>query len=178
MLREFYSNEVLPKLVSEGDYKSVMHVPRILKVCLNVGFSKTLSTEKYIENVLHNLSLIAGQMPVRTYAKQSVSTFKIRKGDCIGCKVTLRKNIMYGFMERLLYVALPREKDFKGFSHKQFDGNGNLSFGIKENVVFSEVDYDTIENIFGMDVTVVTSTNSDEQAKDLLSSLGFPFIKR
>ena len=177
MLKELYTNEVISKLMDANAYKSMMHVPRVLKICLNVGFGKSASGDKYIDNVVHNVALIAGQRPMRTYAKKSIASFKVRKGDCIGCKVTLRKDMMYGFMERLIYVALPREKDFIGFSHKQFDGNGNLSFGVKEHVVFSEVDYDSIENIFGMDVTVVTSTNYDDQAKNLLSCLDFPFIK-
>ena len=176
MLEEVYTNEVVGKLIQEIGYKNVMQVPKVLKVCVNVGVSQKFASRS-VDAIMDDLKLIVGQKPVVTYAKKSISGFSLRKGDIIGCKVTLRKTQMYGFLERLLYIALPRERDFRGFNMTQFDGNGNLSFGIKEHVVFPEIDYDTINSIFGMDVSVVTNAINDGDAKLLLYYLGFPFIK-
>lgn len=156
---------------------SLMHVPRIVKVCLNIGIGSAKSDEKLLNAALNDLSLIAGQKAVVTLAKTSVSTFKIRKGFPVGCKVTLRrKPAISSFIKRLLYVALPDEKDFVGFSSKNFDGRGNLCFGIKEHIIFREIDYDKVYKIIGMNVVIVTTAKTDEQAKQLLTYLDFPFV--
>ncbi len=176
MLEDLYNNEVAPSLIESLKCKNVMQVPKIVKVCLNVGIGKKTSSPKLIELIRGHLTSIAAQKAVLTYAKKSISGFSIRKKEVVGCRVTLRKKLMYVFLERLLYTALPREKDFQGFRASQFDGNGNFSFGIKEHVVFPEIDYESINDSFGFDVTIVTSASVDSDAQKLLGCLGFPFL--
>ncbi len=176
MLKKMYHESVVNKLVFAAGYKNLMKVPKIVKVCVSVGIpSQCTSRDELFEYVIHSLGLIVGQKPVVTYAKKSISGFKIRKGDKVGCMVTLRKDIMCNFLEKLLFIALPREKDFKGFTVKQFDGNGNLSFGVKEHIIFSEINYEGFGYVFGMNITVVTSADNDADAKLLLENLYFPF---
>ncbi|MBQ4874894.1 MAG: 50S ribosomal protein L5 [Rickettsiaceae bacterium H1] len=175
MLQNLYNNEIVKKISQFIGCSNVMEVPRLLKVCVNVGISSKNNDAKLVDTVVKDLAFITGQKPVVTKAKKSISGFSIRKGDSIGCKVTLRKSFMYNFLERLLYIALPREKDFQGFTINQFDGNGNMSFGIKEHVVFPEINYENVSNPFGMDINIVTSASIDDHAKILLSFLGFPF---
>lgn len=177
MLKEIYCNDIVPVLIDTFHYKNIMQVPKLVKVCVNVGVGNIGMDVNKINEIINDLLLIAGQKPVVTYAKKSIAGFKVRKHDLVGCKVTLRKLLMYIFLEKLIYIGLPREKGFKGFTLKQFDGNGNLSFGIREQVIFSEIKYEQIKTIFGMDVTVVTNSNSDVHAKFLLSQLGFPFVE-
>lgn len=175
MLQELYKNDISKKLIQLSGYKNVMQVPRVLKISLNTGFSKG-TTASTIDAIVKDFTLIVGQKPIFTYAQKSIAGFSIRKGDCLGCKVTLRKRIMYLFLDRLLYLALPKERDFRGFKVSQFDGNGNFSFGIKEHIIFPEVNYENIPNSFGMDVTLATSAVTNNDAQMLLSQLGFPFI--
>ena len=167
---------MVPALKTKLGYSNVMQVPKIVKVCLNIGLGLRGSDSKVMNSCVRDLALIAGQKPVATYAKKSIAGFKIRKGFPIGCKVTLRNNKMYEFLERLIYVVLPREQDFKGLSVNQFDGSGNLSIGIKEHISFLEIDYDKIDKILGLDVNIVTNAVNNNDAKMLLMEFGFPFI--
>ncbi|MDG7055883.1 MAG: 50S ribosomal protein L5 [Wolbachia endosymbiont of Meromenopon meropis] len=176
MFKELYKDNIIKFMKDKFNYGSVMRVPRLIKVCINMGIGIAATDGKAINEPLDDLYLIAGQKPISTFARKSISGFKVRKGAIVGCKVTLRRDRMYEFLERLIYVALPREKDFRGFSVKQFDGNGNFSFGIKEHISFLEIDYDKINRIRGMDVNIVTSTSSDEEAKELLLAFMFPFF--
>ncbi|NUY39597.1 50S ribosomal protein L5 [Wolbachia endosymbiont of Litomosoides brasiliensis] len=176
MFKELYRDSVIKSLKNKFSYGNIMQVPKLVKVCINMGVGDAATDSKAINEPLDDLYLIAGQKPISTFAKRSISGFKIRKGATVGCKVTLRRDKMYEFLERLIYVALPREKDFRGFSVKQFDGNGNLSFGIKEHISFLEIDYDKISKIRGMDINIVTSAASDKEAKELLLAFKFPFF--
>ncbi|MDM8335007.1 50S ribosomal protein L5 [Wolbachia pipientis] len=176
MFKELYRDRVVESLKDKFNYKNIMQVPKLIKVCVNMGVGDAATDSKAINEPLNDLHLIAGQKPVSMSAKKSISGFKIRKGATVGCKVTLRKDKMYEFLERLIYIALPREKDFRGFSVKQFDGNGNFSFGIKEHVSFLEIDCNKISKIRGMDVNIVTSAISDKEAKELLLAFKFPFF--
>ena len=176
MFKELYKNSVIKSLKDKFSYCNVMQVPKLIKVCINMGVGDAASDSKAINEPFDSLHLISGQKPVSTHARKSISGFKIRKGAVVGCKVTLRRDKMYEFLERLVYIALPREKDFRGFSIKQFDGNGNFSFGIKEHISFLEIDYDKITKIRGMDINVVTSAVSDMEAKELLLGFKFPFF--
>lgn len=173
--KELYTNEVKKKLHDTFKYSSVMEVPRILKVCLNMGVGEAVRDSKIVDNAVKDMALISGQMPVKTKARKSNAAFKIREQMDIGCRVTLRKDMMYEFLERLVLVALPRCREFTGFSLKNLDGNGNLSFGIKEQTVFPEIDFDKVDMVRGLDVTIVTSAKTDEEAKELLSGLNLPF---
>ncbi|MGL9725632.1 MAG: 50S ribosomal protein L5, partial [Wolbachia sp.] len=165
MFKKIYKDSIIASLKSKFNYSNIMQVPKLVKVCVNMGVGDAAADNKAINEPFDNLYLIAGQKPVSTFVKKSISGFKIREGATVGCKITLRRNKMYEFLERLIYIALPREKDFRGFSVKQFDGNGNFSFGIKEHISFLEIDYDKISKIRGMDINVITSAVSDIEAK-------------
>ncbi|AHC39371.1 50S ribosomal protein L5 [Ehrlichia muris] len=176
MLKDLYKSHIVPSLKVKLGYSNVMQVPKIVKVCLNIGLGVSGSDSKVMNSCVRDLALIAGQKPVATYAKKSIAGFKIRKGFPIGCKVTLRNNKMYEFLERLIHVVLPREQDFKGLSVNQFDGCGNLSIGIKEHISFLEIDYDKIDKILGLDINIVTNAVNNNDAKLLLMEFGLPFI--
>jgi large subunit ribosomal protein L5 len=176
-LKERYKKEIVPALMKEFSYKNVMEVPRIEKVVLNVGLGEAIQNIKLLDSVQKELSMITGQKAVITKAKKSIAAFKLRKGMPIGCKVTLRGDRMYEFLDRLISVALPRIRDFKGVSGKAFDGRGNYTLGIKEQFIFPEIDYDKVEMVHGMDITVCTTAKSDAEAKALLRHLGMPFRK-
>ena len=173
--KELYKNEIVLSLEKEFDYENIHEVPKILKVVINMGVSEAVSDSKVINNAVNDLAAISGQKPIVTSAKKSIAAFKLREGMKLGCKVTLRKDRAYEFLERLLIVALPRVKEFKGFSAKSFDGRGNFTFGIKEQIVFPEINYDKIDKIRGMDITIVTSAKTDKEAKSLLSGFQLPF---
>lgn len=174
-LYQNYKNEVVTVLQNKFNYKNVMEIPKIDKVVINMGVGEAANDKKHLESALENLTVIAGQKPVVTKARQSVASFKIREGWPLGCKVTLRGNKMYDFIERLINIAIPRERDFRGLNPKSFDQQGNYSFGIKEQIIFPEINYDNIDNIRGMDVCINTSAKSTEHAKALLKALDFPF---
>jgi len=169
-------NEVKNELQSNFKYENKHQIPSIKKIVVNMGVGAGVADSKVVGNAVNDLTLITGQKPIVIAAKKSIAAYKLREGMKIGCKVTLRKDRMYDFLERLVYVALPRVKEFKGFNKKSFDGMGNFTFGIKEQIVFPEIDYDKIDKIRGMDITIVTSAKSDEEAKALLSSFNLPFI--
>ena len=174
--KDLYSIEAIPKLRDKFGYKNTHQIPKLKKVVLNMGVGEAVANSKAIESAVRDLSLISGQKPCVTKAKKSIAAFKLREGMKIGCKVTLRGDRMYEFLERLVYTALPRIKDFRGFSDKNFDGSGNLNFGIKEQTVFSEIKYDEANFINGMNVTIVTSAQTDIESTFLLSIFKFPII--
>jgi large subunit ribosomal protein L5 len=174
-LRTKYHEEVLPALQEQFQYSSVMQVPRLVKICINQGVGKATQDKKLVENAAQELSLIAGQRAVKTKAKKSVSNFKLREDMEIGARVTLRSTQMYEFLDRLISVALPRVRDFRGINDRSFDGRGNYSMGIKEQIVFPEIDIDKVSNITGMDITFVTTANTDAEALALLKGMGLPF---
>ena len=176
-LKEFYKSEVAPKLMSKFNYKSSMQIPKFDKIVINVGCGDAKDNTKVIDNVIAELSLITGQKAVPTYAKKSVANFKLREGMKIGAKVTLRGEIMYEFIDKLFNFSLPRVRDFKGINPNAFDGRGNYSLGLKEQLIFPEIEYDKIEKIRGMDIVFVTTANTDEEAKELLTLMGAPFAK-
>ena len=174
-LREFYKAEVAPALMKEFGYKSVMQIPKFDKIVVNVGVGDAKDNSKAIESVMADIALITGQKPVPTYAKKSVANFKLREGMKIGVKVTLRGEKMYEFMDRLFNFALPRVRDFKGINPNAFDGRGNYALGLKEQLIFPEIEYDKVDKIRGMDICFVTTANTDEEAKALLKKMGAPF---
>ena len=174
-LKNHYQKEIVPNLKEKLGYKSVMEVPKLEKITINMGVGEASKDKKILENALNDLEAISGQKPVVTKAKQAVSTFKIREQYPIGCKVTLRGNKMYDFFERLINLAIPREKDFRGLNQKSFDGMGNYNLGIKEQIIFPEIDYDKIDKLRGMDIAITTSAKTDDEAKELLESFNFPF---
>ena len=174
-LREFYNAEVAPALMKEFGYKSVMQIPKLDKIVVNVGVGEAKENSKAIESVMADIALITGQKPVPTYAKKSVANFKLREGMKIGVKVTLRGEKMYEFMDRLFNFALPRVRDFKGINPNAFDGRGNYALGLKEQLIFPEIEYDKVDKIRGMDICFVTTANTDEEAKALLTKMGAPF---
>lgn len=176
-LKEKYLNEIVPSLKKKHNYKSVMQVPRLEKVVINIGVGDATSNSKLIEAAVKDLELISGQHPVVTKARKSIAGFKVREGQAIGCKVTLRGENMYNFIDKLISIALPRVRDFRGVSPKAFDGRGNYTMGIKEQLIFSEIDYDNVVKVRGMDIVFVTTAKSNEEAFDLLSELGIPFRK-
>ncbi|MBE1301772.1 MAG: 50S ribosomal protein L5 [Alteromonadaceae bacterium] len=176
-LHDFYKESVVPQLAKEFGYKSVMQVPRIEKITLNMGLGEALTDKKVIENASNDMTLIAGQKPVVTKARKSVAGFKIREGYPIGCKVTLRGERMWDFFERLVSIAIPRIRDFRGLNPKSFDGRGNYSMGIKEQIIFPEIDFDKVDKVRGMDIVITTSANTNEEGKALLSAFNFPFRK-
>jgi large subunit ribosomal protein L5 len=174
-LKVKYKEEVVPKLMEQFNYSSVMQVPRLLKIAVNQGLGDAVADKKIIENSLNELSLITGQKAVPTKAKKSVSNFKLREGMTIGARVTLRSDRMFEFLDRLITVALPRVRDFKGINDKSFDGRGNYSMGVTEHIIFPEIDIDKVSRIAGMDITFVTSAETDAEALSLLKLLGLPF---
>ena len=174
-LKEHYQKELIPKLMKEFNYKNRMQVPRMQKLLLSMGVGEAIQNIKVLDSAVNELMLIAGQKAVTTKAKRSIANFKLRKGMSIGCMVTLRKDIMYEFFDRLVNVALPRVRDFKGVSGKSFDGRGNYSLGIKEQIIFPEIDYDKIDKIKGLNINIVTTAKTDEEGKALLGMLGMPF---
>ena len=176
-LKEKYLNEVVPSLKAKHDYKSIMEVPKLEKIVINMGVGDATSNSKLLEAAVKDLEVIAGQKPVITKAKKSIAGFKAREGQSIGCKVTLRGENMYNFMDKLISIALPRVRDFRGVSPKAFDGRGNYTMGIKEQLIFSEIDYDNVVKVRGMDIVFVTTAKSNEEAFDLLNELGIPFRK-
>ncbi len=174
-LRQYYEEQVVPKLTETFKYKNRMQVPRLEKIVLNMGLGEATQNVKIIDTALEELMAIAGQRPVVTRAKKSIAAFKLRAGMPIGCMVTLRRDRMYEFFSKLVNVALPRVRDFKGISGKAFDGRGNYSLGVKEHIIFPEIDYDKIDAIKGLNISVVTSARNDEEGKELLKLLGMPF---
>ena len=174
-LREQYEKEVVPALMKKFNYKSVMQVPKLDKIVINIGLGDTKENPKSLEHAMNDLSIITGQKPVITKARKSIAAFKLREGANIGCKVTLRSDKMYDFAYKLFNVALPRVRDFRGVSGNSFDGRGNYSMGIKEQLIFPEIEYDKVDKLRGMDIIFVTTANSDEEAKELLKLMGMPF---
>ena len=173
--KDLYSSKVVGVLKEKFGYVNKHQIPAIEKIVINMGVGEAVSDSKVIANVLNDLSLISGQKPITTIAKKSIASYKLRDGMKIGCKVTLRGDRMYHFLERLVLTALPRVKSFRGFNSKSFDGKGNFSFGLQEQVVFSEIDYDKIDSVRGMDISIVTSAKTNLEAKELLSSFNLPF---
>ncbi len=176
-LQEKYSKEVAPALMEKFGYKSVMQIPKLEKIIINIGCGEAKENAKALDSAVSDLAAITGQKPVITRAKKSVAAFKVREGMPIGCKVTLRSDKMYEFLDRFFNVALPRVRDFRGISANSFDGRGNYSVGIKEQLIFPEIDYDKIDKIRGMDIIMVTTAKTDEEARELLSLMGAPFAK-
>ncbi len=176
-LQEFYNKEVVPALIKKFKYTSVMQAPKLEKIVINMGVNDVRENSKALENAMRDLSIITGQKPIATKAKKSIAGFKIREGQEIGCKVTLRADKMYDFVYKLFNVALPRVRDFKGLSPNSFDGRGNYSMGVKEQLIFPEIEYDKIDKLRGMDIIFVTTAKTDEEAKELLALLGMPFAK-
>ena len=174
-LQNYYKDEVVPKLMEQFQYTSVMQVPKIEKICINHGVGGATQDKKLIDSALGELTLVSGQKAVPTKAKKSVSNFKLREGMTIGARVTLRKTKMYEFLDRLVAVALPRVRDFRGISDKSFDGRGNYSLGVKEQIIFPEIDLDKVNRITGYDITIVTSAKTDAEAYALLKEMGLPF---
>jgi LSU ribosomal protein L5P len=174
-LKEYYKKEVVPVLTKRFKYKSRMEVPKLEKIVVNMGLGGAIQDIKIIDNAVSELSMIVGQKPIVTKARKSIATFKLRKGMSIGCMVTLRRNRMYEFFDRLVNVALPRIRDFRGILSKSFDGSGNFSMGIKEQAVFPEIDYDKIDRVRGMNIVIVTSAGTDNEGRELLRFMGMPF---
>ncbi|KTD23289.1 50S ribosomal protein L5 [Legionella londiniensis] len=177
-LKEFYNKEVINNLMTKFKYKSVMQVPRIKKITLNMGVGEAVGDKKVMNSAMDDLTRISGQKPVVTVARKSIAGFKIREGWPIGCKVTLRGDRMYEFLDRLISVALPRVRDFRGLNPKSFDGTGNYSMGLHEQIVFPEIDFDKIDTIRGLDICITTSAKTDEEAKALLEAFNFPLKDR
>ena len=176
-MQEKYKSEVAPALMAKFGYKSVMQIPKLEKIVINIGMSDAKENPKVIEAAMNDLALITGQKAVVTKARKSVANFKLREGMNIGCKVTLRSEKMYEFLDRLFSIALPRVRDFKGINPNSFDGRGNYSLGIKEQLIFPEIDYDKIDKIRGMDIIMVTTAKTDKEARELLSLMGAPFVR-
>ncbi|KAF0123762.1 MAG: large subunit ribosomal protein L5 [bacterium] len=174
-LKDFYMKEIMPALIKEFNYRNPMEVPKLEKIVINMGLGEAIQNIKLLDSATSELSLIIGQKPIITRAKKSIASFKLREGVPIGCMVTLRKERMYEFFDRLVNIALPRVRDFKGVSGKSFDGRGNYALGIKEHIIFPEIDYDKIDKVKGMNVDIVTTAKTDEEAKSLLRLLGVPF---
>ena len=176
-LKEKYLNEIVPSLTKKHNYKSVMEVPKLEKIVINMGVGDATSNSKLLEAAVHDLELISGQKPVITKARKSIAGFKVREGQSIGCKVTLRGENMYNFLDKLISISLPRARDFRGLSPKSFDGRGNYTIGIKEQLIFPEINFDEVEKVRGMDIVIVTTAKTNEEAFDLLKELGVPFRK-
>ena len=173
-----YKKEIIPRLMEKFGYKNEMEVPKVEKVTLNMGVGDALQDGKFLEGALSDLTIISGQKAVVTKAKKAISNFKLRAGNPIGCKVTLRRSRMYEFLDRLLNVAIPRVRDFRGVSDNAFDGKGNYTLGIREQIIFPEINYDNVAKMRGLNVTIVTTANTDEEAYELLKELGMPFRRR
>tara|TARA_X000000950_G_scaffold63876_1_gene78260 strand:+ start:3543 stop:4091 length:549 start_codon:yes stop_codon:yes gene_type:complete len=176
-LQTQYAEEIVPSLKERFEYKSVMQVPRVTKICLNQGLGKAIADKKIVEYATEEMTRVAGQKAVKTISTKDVSNFKLRKGMPIGARVTLRRERMYEFLDRLIAISLPRTRDFQGIKAKGFDGRGNFTFGVKEQVIFPEISLDEVKFFNGMDITIVTSANTDEEAQALLEGFGFPFKK-
>ena len=176
-LQDKYQKEVIPAMIEKFGYKNIMEVPKLEKIVINMGVGEAKENQKVLESAVSDLTLIAGQKPILTRAKKSVANFKIRENMALGCKVTLRKAQMFEFADKLMSIALPRVRDFRGVSSKAFDGRGNYSLGIKEQLIFPEIEYDKIDKVRGMDIIFVTTANTDEEARELLRFLGMPFAQ-
>ena len=176
-LKEKYLKEVSPALMSKFEYNSVMQVPKVDKIVINMGVGDAVSNTKALDAAVEELQIISGQKPVVTKAKKSIATFRLREGMPIGTKVTLRGERMYDFLDKLIAISLPRVRDFRGVSKKAFDGRGNYTLGVKEQLIFPEIDYDKVSKVRGMDIVIVTTANSDEEARELLTQFGMPFQK-
>ena len=176
-IKELYENEISPSLMKQFNYSSVMEVPRIEKVIVNVGMGEAIQNPKLLDAAVDEVRQITGQQPVVTLARKSIANFKLREGMAVGCKVTLRKRHMYEFLDRLINTSLPRIRDFRGISGKSFDGQGNYSLGLSEQIIFPEIKYDKVEKIHGMDIVIVTTAKTDEESKALLKGFNMPFRK-
>ena len=174
-LKTFYEKEVRPQLIKEFNYRNIMEVPKLQSVVLNMGLGEAIQNIKIMDNAVEELALIAGQKPVITRAKKSIASFKLREKMPIGCMVTLRRDRMYDFLDKLVHIALPRVRDFRGVSPKSFDGRGNYTLGIREHIIFPEINYDKIDKIKGLNITIVTTSKTDEEGRLLLKLLGMPF---
>lgn len=174
-LKEQYKEKIIPALIKEFNYRNIMQVPKLEKIVINMGLGEAIQNAKVLESAQNELAAITGQKPVITRAKKSIANFKLRAGMPIGCKVTLRRNRMYEFFDRLVNVALPRIRDFKGVSGKSFDGRGNYALGIREQIIFPEIDYDKIDKIKGMNIVITTTAKTDEEGKALLKMMGMPY---
>tara|TARA_B100001564_G_scaffold345246_1_gene343694 strand:- start:77 stop:703 length:627 start_codon:yes stop_codon:yes gene_type:complete len=177
-LKLVYEEKVVQKLKNTFNYSNVMEVPKLQSISLNIGLGDAKNNSKGLESALQELTLITGQKPITTKAKKDISNFKIRKGWPVGCKVTLRSNMMYEFLERLISIALPRTRDFRGLSYKSFDGRGNYNFGVKEQIIFTEINYDKIQAVRGLNITIATTSKTDKEAYELLKSFGFPLKEK
>lgn len=173
-LREVYRNEIAPKLKEELGLENVMEIPRITKITLNMGVGEAVADKKILENAVNDLTLISGQKPVVTKSRKSIAGFKIREGWPIGCKVTLRQDRMYDFLEKLISIAIPRIRDFRGISPKSFDGRGNFAMGVNEQIIFPEIDYDKVDKLRGLDITITTTARNDDEGRALLRAFNFP----
>ncbi|MEJ8778446.1 50S ribosomal protein L5 [Pseudogracilibacillus sp. ICA-222130] len=176
-LKQIYQEKIVPSMMEKFNYKSVMEVPKIEKIVINMGVGDAVQNSKLLDNAVEELTLIAGQKPVVTRAKNSIAGFRLREGMPIGTKVTLRGERMYEFLQKLVRVALPRVRDFRGVSNKAFDGRGNYTLGVKEQLIFPEIDYDKVNKVRGMDIVIVTTSNTDEESRELLTQFGMPFQK-
>ena len=176
-LKATYKENVVPALMEKFQYKSIMQAPKLEKIVINMGVGEAKENQKFLENAVEEMTIIAGQKPVVTKARKSISNFKLREGMAVGCKVTLRGEHMYEFFDKLVNIALPRVRDFRGVSKTSFDGRGNYALGIKEQLIFPEINYDKIDKIRGMDIIITTTANTDEEARELLSLMGMPFSK-
>jgi large subunit ribosomal protein L5 len=176
-LKATYNEQVVPALMEKFQYKSIMQAPRIEKIVINMGVGEARENQKFLEKAVEEMTIIAGQKPVVTKARKSISNFKVREGMAVGCKVTLRGDHMYEFFDKLVNIALPRVRDFRGVSKTSFDGRGNYALGIKEQLIFPEINYDKIEKIRGMDIIITTTAKTDEEARELLRLMGMPFSK-
>lgn len=174
-LKDKYYKEIVPKLMEEFKYKNVMEVPRLVKICLNQGVGDAITDKKLIETAVEEMSLVAGQRAVQTVSKKDISNFKLRRGMPIGCRLTLRRERMYEFLDRLISVSIPRIRDFRGINEKGFDGRGNYTMGVSEQIIFPEIDIDKVNKIMGMDIVIVTTAKTDKEAYALLREFGFPF---
>ncbi len=176
-MKENYKNNIVPALIKKFNYQNPMEVPKLDKIVINMGVGEAKENPKALEGAVNDLTIISGQKPIVTKAKKSIANFKLREGMSIGCKVTLRGEKMYDFADRLISLALPRVRDFRGVSADSFDGRGNYALGIKEQLIFPEISYDKIDKVRGMDIIFVTTANTDEEAKELLAQMGMPFVK-
>lgn len=176
-LKEKYNKEIVPSLRQKYNYKSVMEVPALEKIIVNIGVGDAAQNSKLLDAAMADLEIITGQKPVKTHAKKAIAGFKIRQGQAIGCKVTLRGDSMYNFLDKLISITLPRVRDFRGISNKAFDGRGNYTLGLTEQLIFSEIEYDNVVKVRGMDIVFVTTAKTNEEAHDLLNGLGMPFKK-
>ncbi|WP_045226006.1 50S ribosomal protein L5 [Methyloterricola oryzae] len=174
-LQQIYKEQIVPELVKRFNYASVMQVPKIQKITLNMGVGEAVADKKILQNAVEDMQKISGQKPVITFARKSIAGFKIREGMPIGCKVTLRRDTMYEFLDRLITIAIPRIRDFRGLNPRAFDGRGSYSMGVREQIIFPEIDYDKIDALRGMDITITTSAKTDDEARALLEQFKFPF---